>query len=176
MSVDSTPALWPCPLPLREAVAADGALIWPPRHAGSTLPNTDRNRQLLGRGAGGLSQCQTQGLTANDSARTIKHLRTAEFKPYVVMINPPGMERLRETRKNAKVISGKDDKGIAKPFTEEDYQEMIISSQLMESQYGHLFEKAIVNDDLTTAFNELKAALQRVETDTHWVPVSWTHS
>ena len=59
---------------------------------------------------------------------------------------------------------------------EEDFQEMIISSQLMESQYGHLFDKAVVNDDLTTAFGELKTALKRVETDAHWVPVSWTHS
>ncbi|KAM9839572.1 MAGUK p55 subfamily member 7 isoform 2-T2 [Aulostomus maculatus] len=48
---------------------------------------------------------------------TIKHLRTAEFKPFVVFVKPPTIERLRETRKNAKVISGKDDKGSAKPFT-----------------------------------------------------------
>lgn len=107
---------------------------------------------------------------------TIKHLRTAEFKPYVVLVKPPGMDRLRETRKNAKVISGKDDKGSAKPFTDEDFQGMIVSSQLMESQYGHLFEKILVNDDLTTAFNELKMALKKVETETHWVPISWTHS
>ncbi|XP_030629885.1 MAGUK p55 subfamily member 7 [Chanos chanos] len=107
---------------------------------------------------------------------TLKHLRTAEFKPYIVFVKPPSIERLRETRKNAKIISGKDDKGSSKPFTEEDFQEMISTSQQMESQYGHLFEKVIVNDDLNTAFNELRAALRRVETETHWVPVSWTHT
>uniref|UniRef100_A0A4W5MH22 MAGUK p55 scaffold protein 7a n=1 Tax=Hucho hucho TaxID=62062 RepID=A0A4W5MH22_9TELE len=48
---------------------------------------------------------------------TIKHLRTAEFKPYVVFVKPPPVERLRESRRNAKVISGKDDKGSAKPFS-----------------------------------------------------------
>lgn len=47
----------------------------------------------------------------------IKHLRTAEFKPYVVFVKPPPIERLRETRRNAKVISDKDDKGSAKPFS-----------------------------------------------------------
>uniref|UniRef100_A0A8B9JEG7 Membrane protein, palmitoylated 7a (MAGUK p55 subfamily member 7) n=1 Tax=Astyanax mexicanus TaxID=7994 RepID=A0A8B9JEG7_ASTMX len=47
---------------------------------------------------------------------TLKHLRTAEFKPFVVFVKPPSIERLRETRKNAKIISGKDDKGSAKPF------------------------------------------------------------
>uniref|UniRef100_A0A8C1JSI4 MAGUK p55 subfamily member 7 n=1 Tax=Cyprinus carpio TaxID=7962 RepID=A0A8C1JSI4_CYPCA len=106
---------------------------------------------------------------------TLKHLRTAEFKPYVVFVKPPSIERLRETRKNAKVISGKDDKNSSKPFSEEDFQEMISAAQMMENQYGHLFEKVIVNDDLTIAFNELKQALRKVETEAHWVPVSWTH-
>uniref|UniRef100_A0A4W5QP23 MAGUK p55 scaffold protein 7a n=1 Tax=Hucho hucho TaxID=62062 RepID=A0A4W5QP23_9TELE len=106
----------------------------------------------------------------------IKHLRTAEFKPYVVFVKPPPIERLRETRRNAKVISGKDDKGSAKPFSEEDFLEMVSTGQQMESQYGHLFEKVIVNDDLTAAFSELKVALKKVETDTHWIPIRWTHS
>lgn len=107
---------------------------------------------------------------------SLKHLRTAEFKPYVVFVKPPSIERLRETRKNAKVLLGKEDKGSGKTLTEEDFQEMISSAQLMENQYSHLFDKVIVNDDLPTAFAELKQALRKVETETHWVPVSWTHS
>jgi len=47
----------------------------------------------------------------------VKHLRTYEFKPFVIFIKPPSLDRLRETRKNAKIISSKDDKGTAKPFT-----------------------------------------------------------
>ncbi|XP_051959191.1 MAGUK p55 subfamily member 7 [Xyrauchen texanus] len=107
---------------------------------------------------------------------TLKHLRTAEFKPYVVFVKPPSIERLKETRRNAEVILGKEDKSSSKSFSEEDYQEMINASQMMENHYGHLFEKVIVNDDLITAFNELKLALRKVETETHWVPISWTHS
>jgi len=53
---------------------------------------------------------------------------------------------------------------------------MISASRMMENQYGHLFDKVIVNDDLTVAFSELKQALRKVETETHWVPISWTHS
>ncbi|XP_071416141.1 MAGUK p55 subfamily member 7 isoform X6 [Pithys albifrons albifrons] len=87
---------------------------------------------------------------------TVKHLRTYEFKPFVIFIKPPSLDRLRETRKNAKIISSKDDKGTAKPFTEEDFHEMIKSAHVMESQYGHLFDKVIVNDDLATAYSELK--------------------
>ncbi|XP_037596879.1 MAGUK p55 subfamily member 7 isoform X3 [Cebus imitator] len=107
---------------------------------------------------------------------TVKHLRTLEFKPYVIFIKPPSIERLRETRKNAKIISSRDDQSAAKPFTEEDFQEMIKSAQIMESQYGHLFDKIIINDDLTVAFNELKTTFDKLETETHWVPVSWLHS
>uniref|UniRef100_A0A3B4ABB8 Membrane protein, palmitoylated 7b (MAGUK p55 subfamily member 7) n=1 Tax=Periophthalmus magnuspinnatus TaxID=409849 RepID=A0A3B4ABB8_9GOBI len=107
---------------------------------------------------------------------SIKHLRTAEFKPFVVFVKPPSLERLRETRKHAKFISGKDEKANGRTFTEEDFQEMVRTAQLMEAQYGHLFEKVIVNDDLCAAFSELQLALQRIETDENWVPVSWTHS
>ncbi|KAM7390787.1 hypothetical protein PAMA_008805 [Pampus argenteus] len=106
----------------------------------------------------------------------LKHLRTAEFKPFIVFVKPPTIERLRETRKSGKFISGKDDKGSAKPFTEEDFQEMVRTAQMMETQYSHLFEKVLVNDDIAAAFGELHSALKKVETETQWVPVSWTHS
>uniref|UniRef100_A0A8C6SHN2 Membrane protein, palmitoylated 7a (MAGUK p55 subfamily member 7) n=1 Tax=Neogobius melanostomus TaxID=47308 RepID=A0A8C6SHN2_9GOBI len=107
---------------------------------------------------------------------SIKHLRTSEFKPFVVFIKPPSVERLRETRKHAKFISGKDDKASGRTFTEEDFQEMVQVAQQMETQYGHLFEKVIVNDDLSAAFSELRQALKRIENEVHWVPISWTHS
>lgn len=62
------------------------------------------------------------------------------------------------------------------PPQEEDFQEMVRTGQTMEIQYSHLFDKVIVNDDLSTAFGELRLALRKVEVDTQWVPVSWTHS
>ncbi|XP_072010186.1 MAGUK p55 subfamily member 7 [Engystomops pustulosus] len=107
---------------------------------------------------------------------SIKHLRTYEFKPFVIFIKPPSIERLRETRKNAKVISSKDERVSSKLFTEEDFEEMIRSAQVMETQYGHYFDRTIVNDDLTIAYNELKSTLDRLESDSFWVPVSWLHS
>ncbi|XP_053321989.1 MAGUK p55 subfamily member 7 [Spea bombifrons] len=107
---------------------------------------------------------------------SVKHLRTSEFKPFVIFIKPPSIERLRETRKNAKLISSKDERGSSKVFTEEDFEEMAVSAQVMESQYGHLFDKVIINDDLTTAYNELKLTLDGLETESCWVPVSWLHS
>ncbi|XP_041421766.1 MAGUK p55 subfamily member 7 isoform X2 [Xenopus laevis] len=107
---------------------------------------------------------------------SLKHLRTSEFKPFVIFIKPPTIERLRETRRNAKVISSKDERGAAKPFTDEDFEEMIQSAEAMEVQYDHFFDKTIVNDDLSTAYNELRSTLDRLETEGFWVPVSWLHS
>ncbi|XP_038654160.1 MAGUK p55 subfamily member 7 isoform X3 [Scyliorhinus canicula] len=107
---------------------------------------------------------------------TIKHLRTLEFKPYVIFTKPPSLECLRETRKNAKIISSKDDKGSAKPFTEEDLQEMIKSGELLEAQWSHLFDKILVNGDLSVAYKELKTTLDNLEKDPFWIPVNWLHS
>lgn len=61
-------------------------------------------------------------------------------------------------------------------WQEEDLHEMLRTSEVMENQYSHLFDKVIVNDDLSAAFSELRMMLRTVETETHWVPVSWTHS
>lgn len=65
---------------------------------------------------------------------------------------------------------------LSRMLQEEDFQEMVTTAQTLEVQHGHLFEKIIVNDDLSTAFGELRGALKTVETETHWLPVSWTHS
>lgn len=59
---------------------------------------------------------------------------------------------------------------------EEDFQEMVRTSELMENQYSHLFDTVIVNDELSAAFSKLRMMLRTVETETHWLPVSWTHS
>ncbi|XP_007903645.1 MAGUK p55 subfamily member 7 isoform X2 [Callorhinchus milii] len=107
---------------------------------------------------------------------TIKHLRTSEFKPYVIFIKPPSLEHLRETRKNGKIISSKDDKGSSKPFAEDDFQEMIRSAELIEAQHSHLFDKILINGDLSTAYNELKSTLGHLESDAFWIPINWLHS
>lgn len=50
---------------------------------------------------------------------------------------------------------------------------MIASAQAMESQYGHLAEEVIVNDDLAAAFTELRNGLRRIEEEIQWIPAAW---
>uniref|UniRef100_A0A3P9ASM0 MAGUK p55 scaffold protein 7a n=1 Tax=Maylandia zebra TaxID=106582 RepID=A0A3P9ASM0_9CICH len=86
--------------------------------------------------------------TSLDSIRSIlskKKVCLLDVQPHLIkhLRTPPTVDRLRETRKKTQIISGKDDKDSTKPFT------------TMETQYSHLFEMVIVNDNLDVAFSEL---------------------
>lgn len=52
---------------------------------------------------------------------------------------------------------------------------MITGAQAMESKYGHLFDKVIINDDLAVAFTELRDQFRKIETESHWIPHTWAH-
>lgn len=52
---------------------------------------------------------------------------------------------------------------------------MIDLAETMEIQYGHLFDKIIINGDVTTAFKELKEDLEKLaEPGVQWVPAEWS--
>uniref|UniRef100_A0A3Q1B559 Membrane protein, palmitoylated 7b (MAGUK p55 subfamily member 7) n=1 Tax=Amphiprion ocellaris TaxID=80972 RepID=A0A3Q1B559_AMPOC len=102
----------------------------------------------------------------------IKRVYTSEFKPYVVFVKPPCIEELRVTRRRAKFVCDEED---ANP--EENFEDMIDMAESMETQYGHLFDRVIVNGDIATAFRALRADLERIyEAEIQWVPADWTCS
>ncbi|KAI3375231.1 hypothetical protein L3Q82_021735, partial [Scortum barcoo] len=101
----------------------------------------------------------------------IKHVYTSEFKPYVVFVKPPRIEELRLTRRRAKFICNEEDKTSVRIFSEEDFEDMINLAEAMESQYGRMFDKVIVNGDIAVAFRELRADLEKVEeAEVQWIP------
>uniref|UniRef100_A0A8D3AJF1 MAGUK p55 subfamily member 7-like n=1 Tax=Scophthalmus maximus TaxID=52904 RepID=A0A8D3AJF1_SCOMX len=105
---------------------------------------------------------------------TIKHVYTSEFKPYVVFVKPPCIEELRLTRRRVKFICDEED---TNPVREEDLEDMIHLAETMENQYGHLFDKVIVNGDVAGAFRELKADLEKTEAaEVQWLPAEWNCS
>lgn len=60
---------------------------------------------------------------------------------------------------------------------EEDFQDMIDLAETMENQYGHMFDKVVVNGDVAVAFGELKSDLQRLEqAEIRWIPAKWASS
>lgn len=51
---------------------------------------------------------------------------------------------------------------------------MIDLAETMENQCGHLFDRVIVNGDVTAASGELKADLRRADrAEVQWIPVEW---
>uniref|UniRef100_A0A3P9HED8 Membrane protein, palmitoylated 7b (MAGUK p55 subfamily member 7) n=1 Tax=Oryzias latipes TaxID=8090 RepID=A0A3P9HED8_ORYLA len=86
----------------------------------------------------------------------IKFIDASKFKPHVVFVKPPNIEELRLTRRRVKFLY------------------MIDLAETMEIQYGHLFDKIIINGDVTTAFKELKEDLEKLaEPGVQWVPTTF---
>ncbi|XP_032422176.1 MAGUK p55 subfamily member 7-like isoform X3 [Xiphophorus hellerii] len=61
--------------------------------------------------------------------------------------------------------------------SEEDFEDMLDQAETLDSQYGHLFDKVIVNGDVAAAFRELKADVEKLdEPEVQWVPAAWMRS
>ncbi|XP_077168981.1 MAGUK p55 subfamily member 3 isoform X2 [Paroedura picta] len=99
----------------------------------------------------------------------MKHLRTPEFKPYVVFVKP----LISEKKKIASKSLAPDDLSV--PLDEEQL-EMANSAAFIEEQYGHLIDTILVKEDLHGTCSQLKAILEKLNTDSFWVPVSWVRS
>ncbi|XP_063317822.1 MAGUK p55 subfamily member 7-like [Pelmatolapia mariae] len=107
----------------------------------------------------------------------IKRVYTSEFKPYVVFVKPPRIEELRLTRRRAKFVCDEEDTNQVRIFSEADFEDMIDLAESMERQYGHLFDKVIVNGDIASAFRELRSDLEKIqEARVQWVPTEWSCS
>ncbi|XP_077069299.1 MAGUK p55 subfamily member 3 isoform X1 [Siphateles boraxobius] len=98
----------------------------------------------------------------------LKALRTAEFKPYVIFVTPRIPESRR--RRSAGTSPGGGEHGR---ITEEDLQEMRLSAQQIDQQYGHLVDRVLIKEDTASACAELRSILERLERETFWVPMSW---
>ncbi|XDV12816.1 hypothetical protein PO909_001386, partial [Leuciscus waleckii] len=98
----------------------------------------------------------------------LKALRTAEFKPYVIFVTPRIPESRR--RRSAGTSPGGGEHGR---ITEDDLQEMRLSAQQIDQQYGHLVDRVLIKEDTASACAELRSILERLERETFWVPMSW---
>uniref|UniRef100_A0A1B6LBG4 MAGUK p55 subfamily member 7 n=1 Tax=Graphocephala atropunctata TaxID=36148 RepID=A0A1B6LBG4_9HEMI len=108
----------------------------------------------------------------NPHYQALRMLRTPQLKPFIIFIKPPAFEFLKETRNSAHARSTFDENN-SRGFTDEEFTEIIHSSERIEFMYGHLFDETIINADLSAAFERLVAAVNRVESEPLWVPASW---
>ncbi|XP_049449868.1 MAGUK p55 subfamily member 4-like [Epinephelus fuscoguttatus] len=102
---------------------------------------------------------------------SILPLRTRKLKPYVIFIKAPSPDRLRETRRDARIITNC---SVNRVFTEEDFVELEEVSRLMEAKYKQFFDSVLVNDDLQDSCIQLFSIIQEAQDEPQWIPVSWT--
>lgn len=88
--------------------------------------------------------------------QALKVLRTAEFAPYIVFIAAPDLTQI---------------KGI----NDESLERLVKESELLQQAYGHYFDYVIVNNDIEETIRTLQHAIDRVNTQPQWVPVSWVY-
>ncbi|XP_045874151.1 MAGUK p55 subfamily member 4 [Meles meles] len=103
----------------------------------------------------------------------IQLARTQELKPYVIFIKPSSMSCMKQSRKNARIIT---DYFVDMKFKDEDLQEMEDLAQKMEAQFGQFFDHVIVNDNLQDACAQLVSAIQKAQEEPQWVPATWISS
>ncbi|RVE58514.1 hypothetical protein OJAV_G00210050 [Oryzias javanicus] len=103
-------------------------------------------------------------------SHSIPLLRTRKLKPFVIFIKPPSPERLRQTRKNATIVTND---VTNRPFTEEDFVEMEEVSRLIETKYKQFFDRVLVNDSLQDASMKLCSIVHQAQNEPQWIPVNW---
>ncbi|EPQ13595.1 MAGUK p55 subfamily member 3 [Myotis brandtii] len=96
----------------------------------------------------------------------LRQLRTSEFKPYIIFVKPA----IQDKRKMPPMTPACED--IAAPLDEEQ-REMSASAAFIDQHYGHLVDAVLVRADLQSAYSQLRALLENLSKDTHWVPISW---
>ncbi|KHJ98267.1 PDZ/DHR/GLGF domain protein [Oesophagostomum dentatum] len=102
-------------------------------------------------------------------------LRTSEFMPFIVFIQPPDAA----TFKNTRVIStslprGQSNKSsTTRMFSDAEIEQIINGGTALYKQYGHIFDATIINKDLEESTAQLIRLIGDVETKPTWVPLSW---
>uniref|UniRef100_A0A3B4ZKX5 MAGUK p55 subfamily member 4-like n=1 Tax=Stegastes partitus TaxID=144197 RepID=A0A3B4ZKX5_9TELE len=140
-------------------------------HRYPLLPYGECKGQLYGTSTDGIDEVLKRGrmCIVDIEPHSIQLLRTKKLKPYVIFVKAPGPERLRQTRRDARIITNFT---INRTFTD-DFVELEEASQLMEAKYKQFFDSVLVNDDLQDACIQLCSIIQQAQNEPQWIPVSW---
>ncbi|VDP35345.1 unnamed protein product [Soboliphyme baturini] len=99
--------------------------------------------------------------------QSIPVLRNSDLMPYVIFIAPTSLERLKMSKQR---------QGINGNVKEDELKAIVAEAKKAEEQFGHYFDKVIVNYDLEQSFHELRLVIHRLESEPQWVPSVWLKS
>ncbi|EDO47352.1 predicted protein [Nematostella vectensis] len=126
----------------------------------------DTSRRMRPYEANGREYYFVSRTTMENYAQNSKFIEYGEFRKCLYGTSVDSIKRVIRTGKMCILkVQPKD----------EDLHDMIKAGEVLEQEYGHVFDLTIVNDDLDNAFNQLRNALNRVATQPMWVPIEWTH-
>ncbi|KRY33868.1 MAGUK p55 subfamily member 5 [Trichinella spiralis] len=94
---------------------------------------------------------------------SIRAIRNSDLMPFVVFISPPSLERMKVNQRRQANPTLKDD----------ELKAIVTEAKEAEEKYGHYFDLVVVNYDLEHSYQELRTAINRLETEPQWVPSFW---
>nr|CDJ84186.1 PDZ and Variant SH3 and Guanylate kinase domain containing protein [Haemonchus contortus] len=108
-------------------------------------------------------------------------LRTSEFMPFIIFIQPPDKVTFKATRAVGSQCTRASTStlkrgGCGRFFTDTEIEQVLESSALLYKQYRHLLDATLINKDLEESCTQLLRLINDLETKPTWVPLSWaTH-
>ena len=100
--------------------------------------------------------------------KTLRTLRIADIKPFVVFLAPPDLDRLRAKLRH------RDSHSIVRSHRlDEELSAMCTASSKMEKIYGHYFDLRLVHEDIDATVTRIDESMERVRTEENWVPAEW---
>ncbi|CAH3153051.1 unnamed protein product [Pocillopora meandrina] len=98
-----------------------------------------------------------------------------EFKPYCVFVKLPPLKEPRTSRLKVQTKKKKaSDKSSIRTFSEEELQEIISNSRMLEETYGRFFYLTVENKDIEEASVSIVDTFENLEQEEQWVPLDWT--
>lgn len=103
--------------------------------------------------------------------QSLKRLKTAEFKPYVIFIKAPSFETLKAMHLDA-TRNARSGEALV-PYSDEDIRRTIAESENIEKAYCHYFDTTVINIGIDQTYSKLHNILKELQTTTQWVPINW---
>ncbi|KAF4012662.1 hypothetical protein G4228_003942 [Cervus hanglu yarkandensis] len=142
---------------LKQKVVAEN-----PQHFGVAIPHTTRPRKSHEKEGVEYHFVSKQTFEAD-----LHHNKFLEHGEYKENLYGTSLEAIRVVMAKNKVCL------VDVEPDDEEQQEMAASASFIDQHYGHLVDAVLVKEDLQSAYSQLRALLERLSKDTHWVPISW---
>ncbi|CAI5445281.1 unnamed protein product [Caenorhabditis angaria] len=113
----------------------------------------------------------------------LRQLRTSEFMPFIIFVQPPTFHDFKETReafrsRTARTQSSASStsqtiNSMGRAFTDSEIRQIIENASNIDRNYGHLFDSRITNTNLDDTMSDLIKLIHNLETKSTWVPLNW---